>query len=290
MKVLVVGATGKFAGLIVPELKKRGITVRALVRDQSHSETALRRGADETVFGNLENPSSLLRAAKGVDGVFHINPAFAPDEFSMGICMVEAARSVGVRRVVFSGVIHPSILSLSNHAAKLPVEEVLYESGMNFTVLQPASFMQNIERDWPGVLNRRRFALPYSVHRRVCYVDYRDVAEAAALAFSTNRLDYGTFELCAPGMFSRVDIAALMTEALGFPVAAAEVPFDEWAHEAGIPQGPLREGMHRLFENYDRHGFPGGNGLVLRAILQREPRTLAQYLGELAASSQQLAA
>lgn len=290
MKVLVVGATGKFAGLVVPELKKRGIAVRALLRDRRHEEAALARGADETVLGNLENPTSLLNAAKGVDGVFHINPAFAPREFDMGIAMVEAARAAGVRRFVFSGVIHPSILSLNNHAAKLPVEEVLYQSGMNFTVLQPASFMQNIGQRWPDDINPGRFALPYSMHRPICYVHYGDVAEAVAIAFTSQRLDYGTFELCAPGMFSRVEVAALMTEAFGFRVTAAEIPFDEWAWSANIPHGPLRDGMHRLFDHYDRHGFPGGNPLVLRSILQREPRTLAQYLKELAGSSRRQAA
>jgi hypothetical protein len=81
-----------------------------------------------------------------------------------------------------------------------------------------------------------------------------------------------------------------MSAALGFPVKAAEVPFDEWADAAGLPAGARREGMCRLYEHYDRHGFPGGNDLVLRGILGREPRTLEQYIGELAASGQRMAA
>ena len=32
MKVLMVGASGDYASMVVPELKKRGATVRALVR------------------------------------------------------------------------------------------------------------------------------------------------------------------------------------------------------------------------------------------------------------------
>jgi uncharacterized protein YbjT (DUF2867 family) len=40
MKVLKIGATGKYAGLVVPELKQRGATVRALVRDESKSGAA----------------------------------------------------------------------------------------------------------------------------------------------------------------------------------------------------------------------------------------------------------
>jgi hypothetical protein len=36
-----------------------------------------------------------------------------------------------------------------------------------------------------------------------------------------------------------------------------------------------------MFAEYDRHGFHGGNSLVLRAILGREPRTVAEYVAEL---------
>jgi len=290
MRVLVVGATGQYAGLVVPELKRRGVTVRALIRDQRQEAYARERGAEETVLGNLENPTSLLKAAKGMDGVFHINPAFTPHEFDMGIAMIEGARAAGVRRFVFSGVIHPSILSLSNHAAKLPVEEVLYQSGMNFTVLQPTMFMQSIENAWPDLVQRARFALPYSIYRKASYVDYRDVAEVVGLAFSSDRLDYGTFELCAPGMVDRAELAELMSEAVGFRVKAGEVQFDEWANAAHLPLGPVRDGLRQMYADYDRHGFPGGNPLVLRAILGREPRTLRQFVHELAASEQRRAA
>ena len=35
--------------------------------------------------------------------------------------------------------------------------------------------------------------------------------------------------------------------------------------------------------HYDEHGFHGGNALVLRSMLGREPRTLHDYIAELAA-------
>ena len=117
----------QFASLVVPELKQRGATVRALVRDESKSGAARQWGADETMIGDLHDPHSLRAAAVGVDGVFHINPAYAPDEADLGVAMVEAARAVGVRKFVFSGVIHPSISKMSNHVAKRPVEEAIYE-------------------------------------------------------------------------------------------------------------------------------------------------------------------
>jgi uncharacterized protein YbjT (DUF2867 family) len=282
MKVLMVGATGKYASHVVPELKQRGVTVRALVRDKDKVDVALQQGADEAVVGDLRDSEGLLTAAKGVEGVFHLNPAFAPNEADLGMAMVKAATEAGVRKFVFSSVIHPSISALSNHAAKRPVEEALCESGMQFIILQPTMFMQNFDSGWQAVMEKGRFALPYSKHAKASYVDYRDVAEVAAIAMTSDRLDYGTFELCDAGMVDRVELAGMMSEALERPIEAGEPTFEEWAQIAQIPPGAMRDGMQKMYVHYDRYGFPGGNALVLRAILSREPRSLRQYFYELA--------
>ncbi len=284
MKVLMVGANGQYAGLVLPELKKRGAVVRALVRDEKGAEKARKAGADEAAVGNLEDSGSLRRAAEGVDGVFHINPAFAPHEGDLGVAMVRAAADAGVLKVVFSGVIHPTIARMSNHIGKQPVEEALYESGLRYVVLQPTMFMQTIAAGWGQAVEKNRFALPYSTQKKASYVDYRDVAEAAAIGLTSNKLDYGTFELCAPGMVDRVELAAMMGEALGKTVEPGELPYDEWADMAHLPQGRMRDGLRAMYADYDRFGFPGGNALVLEAILGRAPRTLQSYLAELAAA------
>lgn len=252
------------------------------MRNPDKAEAARKQGADEVVIGDLNDSDSLRTAASSVDSVFHINPVFTPNESELGVAMVEAAKASGVRKFVFSSVIHPSISKLSNHAAKRPVEEALYESGMVFAVLQPTMFMQNFDGGWNAVLKHNRISQSYSRYAKVSYVDYRDVAESAALALTGDRLDYGTFELCAPGMVNRVEIAAMMSEAVGRTIEASETAFDEWAQAVKMPEGFMREGMKTMSASYDKHGFPGGNALVLKAILGRKPRTLRQYIQELA--------
>jgi uncharacterized protein YbjT (DUF2867 family) len=281
MKVLTIGATGKYASYVLPELKQRGATIRALVRDETKADAARQQGADEVAVGNLDDALSLRAAADRVDSVFHINPAFAPNEAELGVAMVEAAKASGVRKFVFSGVYHPSISKLINHAAKRPVEEAIYESGMDFTVLQPSMFMQNFEAGWDAVIQQGHFSLPYSKLAKACYVDYRDVATVAAMALTGDELRYGTFELCAPGMVNRVELAVMMSEASGRTIEADESPFDRWAQVAKIPDG-LRENLRVMYQDYDQYGFPGGNAIVLRTLLGREPRSLPQYFKELA--------
>jgi len=277
-----VGATGKYAHHVLPELKKRGIKVRALVRDRDGERKARENGADETALGDLENARGLIAASVGVDGVFHIGPAFTPRESDMGVTMVDAAKAAGVRKFVFSSVMHPSLSKLTNHASKRPVEEAVYDSGMTFTILQPAIFMQTMERGWTEVIRSGRFALPYSRRVKTSYVDYRDVAELAAEAFVTDKFDNGTFELCAPGLFNRSEIAALMSEALDLRIDAGDISFDVWADRERIPEGTMRAGLKRMYAEYNQHGFRGGNATVLKCLLGREPRTLQEFFHELA--------
>jgi uncharacterized protein YbjT (DUF2867 family) len=280
-----IGATGKYAHHVLPELKKRGVKVRALIRSRDGEKVARERGADEAVIGDLAEPRGLISAAVGADAVFYIGPAFAPRESDMGVIMVEAAKAAGVGKFVFSSVMHPSISKLTNHAAKRPVEEALYESRMTYTVLQPAIFMQTMDGGWKEIIRSGRFALPYSRRVKTCYVDYRDVAKVAAEALVSDRFDNGTFELCAPGMFNRSEIAALMSEALDLRIDAGEVSFEVWAESARIPEGNVREGLKRMYADYNQYGFHGGNDTVLKCMLGREPRSLKEYFRELAVRS-----
>jgi len=276
MKVLMIGATGRFAGLVLPELKKRGITVNALVQDNLKAEKAIQNGADKTMIGSLDDKQSLIKAATGMDGVFHILPAFR-NEVAAGLNMVSAAITAGVKKFVFSSVYHTS-LSLVNHAEKRFAEEALYRSNMDYTILQPAMYMQMLSDAWKSAKELGQIIMPYSKLSKMSYVDYRDVAEAAALAMTNTELSYGTFELCSRGTYNRVDLAELMSAALGKNVEASEIPTDQWAKQVQIPAGELRDGLIAMNKEYNQYGFSGGNALVLKTILGREPRTVHQFI------------
>jgi uncharacterized protein YbjT (DUF2867 family) len=279
--VLTVGATGPIAGLIPSALMSRGIKVRALVRSPAKADALREQGLDDIAIGDLRDLASLERAVRGVDGVFHIGPAFLEDEAQLGINMVEAARSAGVRRFVFSSVIQPTSSRLSNHASKIPVEDAIYASGMEYVVLQPANFFQNIGQAWNSVVQKGIFGEPFSKIARIGRVDYRDVAEAVGIAFADDRLTYGTFELCAE-LMNREEIVAVMSDVLGRRIEATERAFDEWAAATGVPLGEgQRQGMKRVFDYYE-HSPLGGNSLTMEAVLQREPTKLRQYVETLA--------
>jgi uncharacterized protein YbjT (DUF2867 family) len=279
VQVLTIGSTGQFAGLVLPALVDQGLKVRALVHDPAKAQRLADTGVDETVAGDLRDPGSMRSALQGVDGVFLIIPAFAADTAALGTSLVAAAQQAGVRRVVFSGVYHPS-LSLVNHASTRPIEEALYRSGLEFTVLQPAMFMQGLAGAWTSARERGVFAMPYAKESAMTFVDYRDVAQAAATAFATDELVNGTFELAAGGTVSRSELAGIMSRHAGCEVSAVDLdPADALA---AMPNGFERDGLTAMFDDYTKYGFRGGNNLVLRTILGRVPRSLDEFFAELA--------
>jgi uncharacterized protein YbjT (DUF2867 family) len=281
-KVLAIGAAGSFAGHIPAALRKRGIRVRALVRSQTEAEAVRTQGNDDVAIGDLRDVASLDAAMRGVNGVFHIGPAFVEDEAQLGLNVIEAAQRAGVRRFVFSSVIQPTITRLSNHANKIPVEDALYASGLEYVVLQPANFFQNIGKAWPGVVAQGVFNEPFPKSVRVAHVDLRDVAEVVSIAFADDRLTYGTFELCA-GLLNRIEIATTMSQILGRNIEAGEPSFFEWETASKVNfTSERREAMKKIFAYYS-HSPMGGNSLVLKAILEREPIGIRDYIESLAA-------
>ncbi len=271
-KILAFGASGPIAGLVLPELARRGAHVRAFVRRPDQRDPALAHGASEVAVGDLADASSVADALTGMHAVFYIAPVDLPDQAAIGQRLVAQAVHAGVTRFVFSSVIHP-VLSLPNHAAKAPVEQAMINSGLEFAILHPGVLYQNFAAAWREITERRILAEPWSNETRHSRVDYRDVAEVAAIALTEDRLINGTFELCAEAKLNRREIAAMLADVTGHEVEARRID--------PATLGPRANALRPMFEHYDRHGLHG-NALTLRAILGREPRGLRAYFEDLA--------
>ena len=249
LKVLAVGAAGPAPGLVIPELVKRGAVVTGFVHKPEDENSARSIGVTSVVVGELSDASAVDHALTGMDAAFYISPATLENEAAVGKQFVSAAKAAGVRRVVFSSVIHPILSELENHAAKAPVEEALLDSELEYVFLHPAMFFQNFASSWSRVKQTATYGEPWSNETRFSRVDYRDVAEVAAIALTEDRLLYGTFELSAEGHLNRHHVAALMGQVLGRTI----VPI-----KAELPaQGGPPPKLTRMFAWYDRHALLG---------------------------------
>jgi nucleoside-diphosphate-sugar epimerase len=123
---LVTGATGFTGGHLARALQARGYRVRALVRPATDASGLVDAGI-EVVDGDITDSSAVMRAAAGVDTVYHIAALFRtaghPDEYYRAVNVggthnvLDAAARHGVRRVVHCSTVgvHGAIRDVPSH-------------------------------------------------------------------------------------------------------------------------------------------------------------------------------
>ena len=277
--ILVTGASGKTGQAIVAALARAGASTRALVRRPSQFEGLIQLGANEVMAADMRLAADLRQAVENTRAVYHICPNVNPDEVVIGRRVLAAAKEARVDHVVLHSVLHPHTEQMPHHWNKSRVEESLFESGLAFTVIQPAAYMQNLLSGWKLITETGLLRNPYPVETRLSLVDLRDVAEAAAIVLTQRGHTGATYELTGTPPFTQTEVAEILSDALGRPVRAEAEPLTAWearARTAGLSDDQ-RAMLAKMFDYYARHGLIG-NPNILRWLLGREPTALAEFV------------
>ncbi len=285
LKVLVTGSHGRTGKPIVQALAKRGADVRAFVRDADQSSTLMDLGANEVAVGDMQKPDTIEPAIAGCEAIVHIGPPMHPDEKEMTANFVSAAKQVGVGRFIYYSVMHPLRRDVRHHSLKLDTEEMVIESGVPYTIVQPIRYMQHLEPIWKRVNEEGVHAMPFNTHLKFNVVDLIDLAEATARVTLDDGWLYGTFELAGPEPLSQDDMAKIIGDVIGKPIRAEATPIakmQEKARAAGASDDRVKQ-MTIMNEHYDRFGFLG-NPRILETILGRAPTTFKAYVERLNAA------
>lgn len=276
--ILVTGAAGKTGRAVIRALAARRQVVRALVHRQRQASVAVETGAQDVIAGDMRDQAVMTQAMDRVRAVYHICPNMSPDELSIGRVAFEAARAAGVEHLVYHSVLHPQTEAMPHHWQKLRTEELLFELGLSYTILQPAAYMQNVMAYWDQIVQQGLYAVPYAAETRLGMVDLGDVAEAAAIVLSEEGHAGATYELAGTDVLTPVEVAETLERQLGRPVRAQTVPLKMWekgARAAGLGDYQV-ETLLQMFRYYERHGF-WGNPHVLTWLLRRSPTSFASF-------------
>ncbi len=230
--------------------------MRAVARSESISD--LRVDGVETVVGDLLEGETRRRALEDATTVVHIGPTANQHEVAIGIAVADAAEAAGIERFVLFSVYHPQIEYLINHQNKARVEDFVVASPLPYTILQPMHYLQNV--DPAQVAREGVLRLPYSMERKLSFVDLADVAEVCAKVIVEDSHRFATYPLCGPDHLSGLEVADLIAARTGVPVAAESIEpaaflaFLDRQHPLGHYQ---RAYLSRLFGYYDACGLSG---------------------------------
>ena len=277
--ILVTGAAGKTGQAVIRRLVDKGCDVRAFVRRAEQKNGILSLGAREAICGDLSNRSDIEQAFAGVAKVYHICPNVDPQELEYAELMIEVASAANVAQFGYHSVLHPQTESMPHHWRKMRVEEILFESGLPFTIVQPCAYMQNLLGQTESLLKESAIRVPYSTKSRFSLVDLEDVAAAVATVLSGPNHIGAIYELAGQEVLDHEQIASIIGAELGQPIRADRVSLVEWeraARSAGMGDYQINT-LISMFKYYERFGF-WGNSNVLTLLLGRRPTSFEAFV------------
>ncbi|WP_080056352.1 SDR family oxidoreductase [Spirosoma aerolatum] len=192
MKTLVIGGTGTIGRLVVDELVQQNVAVRVLITSPDQA-TLFPKGV-ETVVGHLEQPATLPKAFNDIDTVALLNQR-CPTEGAQGQYAIAAAKRAGVRKMVYLS--QYKVRRIPHLKAKVIIENVLTQTGMEFVMICPTLVYQNDLIIGSSIAS---YGIPPQVidGMGVNRVDARDVADATVKAILTDEFNGLSIPLVGP--------------------------------------------------------------------------------------------
>jgi uncharacterized protein YbjT (DUF2867 family) len=283
VKILVIGGTGNVGGAVVKELLKRGAKVRVLVRRQP-DEGKLPAGV-EVAIGDLLDPVSVAQAMQGVDKLYLLN-AVAPDELTQGLIAYDLAKRRKLQHIVYHSVFRVEhFKDVPHFASKLAIENAMRAFDIPFTIIRPNYFNQNDATLKDPLTKAGIYPMPLGPVG-ISAVDIRDIAEAAAIALTSDGHAGKTYNLNGPEVLSGPRMASIWSGLLGREIRYGGDDLDAFEEQMRqqVPSWSAFD-IRMMFQGYLERGFAAEAGDVetLTEMLGHRPRRYEDFARETAA-------
>lgn len=261
--ILVIGSTGKIGRRVIHTLASKGCPVRGGSRNSA-------------IPFDWDKPDTWAPALDGVKAAY---VSYYPDLAFPGAAekieaLTKLAAAAGVQKLV--------LLSGRGEAHARLCEDIVRNSGLDFTVVRAAWFAQNFSEGYlqPAVLDGV-VALPAGDVKEP-FVDADDIADVAVAALTEDRHNGELYEVTGPRLMSFAEAATEISEAAGIPLRYQPITLDAF-HAAMMETdgediaGIITEICRETLGGHNAHLTDG----VQRA-LGREPRDFADFCRDVA--------
>ena len=277
--VLVAGATGRQGGAVVRHMLPQGWKLRALTRNlKSYASQQLAEKGVELVQGDLDDPESLKRAARGVYGIYSVQDFWtvgARREIQQGKNLAEVSRKVGAEHLVYSSVGGAERnTGITHWETKWEVEKHIRSLKVPVTILRPVSFMEtyHILEVEVGLL-RGKLADPIRSDKPYQTIATDDIGAFAALAFERPRDFIGVELEIAGSELTNIDAAKVFSRVLNRPVKFQKLPLP-------VVRLVLGKEFYEMFRWFNKEGYKANIPELRRRYPEVRLHSLEDWLRE----------
>jgi len=272
MTIGVTAATGHLGRLVVEKLKgKTGGAIIALVRSPARASglgVAVRE-ADYT------KPATLKPALAGVDTLLLISGSDVGHRAAQHHNVIEAAKAAGVKRIVYTSLLHADVSPISLAAEHRQTEAELKASGVPHTILRNGWYIENHTGAIGGALAGGA-VIGSAGDGKFSSAARADFAEAAAVALVGKDHQGKTYELAGDEAYTLSDFAAELSRQTGKTIPCKNLPVAEYAAALagfGLPE-PIAKAVASWDVDASNEALFDGNR-QLSALIGRPTTALA---------------
>lgn len=221
MKILVFGASGSQQFHVIAEAKKKGAKVIAATSSEKSFEKLKQAGATP-ILANLNDADKMLEITKGIDAIAFIIPVSLPNPFDglqYAKNVIDAAKANEVKKIVWntSGWLESQKIGSPVDDVKLDVRDYLNNSGLDYVIIEPTIYMENMMGPFcaPFIKNEKKLAYPTPEAMPIGWIASRDVSAFVVEAIYNSDLKADTFKISGLENLKGNDLANKFSKGVG---------------------------------------------------------------------------
>jgi uncharacterized protein YbjT (DUF2867 family) len=274
--ILLTGVTGKIGGETARQLVAKGASLRALVRDEAKAAD-LKAAGVELVVGDIADADTVRQAMDGVDKAFLLLPNGEHQE-AWEKQFTDLAVAAGVKHLVKMS----SMEAVADAETPIPQahwasEEHIRASGLDWTIIKPNFFMQNLLGSAGSIKEKRKFFLPMG-NGTTGMADARDIGAVCAEVLTGSGHVGKSYEITGPEVLTFFDAADRFSEVLGEKVEYVPLPMEQFREKmTGLLQPWHLNAVCELFREIAEMGLDHTTS-TFKELIGREPISLKQFV------------
>ncbi len=228
------GASGVLGHAAALHFLEKGYTVTAFARDTAKVRDLHDKGA-QIIAGDINDPASfndifqdkdiVLTAVHGMIGRGKNRSENVDERGHKNL--IDAAKKAGVKHFIYTSIIgaspdHP----LDFCRTKYAVEQHLERSGMNYTIIRPAAFMEWHAYRLLGknIIDKGKTMIPGKGETPMNFISVVDVVGAIDCIIDSDRYINTIVTLAGPENLTRNQVAEMFGKATGKPFKVGHIP------------------------------------------------------------------
>ena len=246
MKIGITGATGQLGRIVVTKLKEKvsADNIVALVRSISKTSDL----GVEAREADYSKPETLNSSLNGLDTLLLISSSEVGQRATQHRNVIEAAKSAGVKWIVYTSLLHADTSTLSLAGEHLETESALLQSGIPFTLLRNGWYTENYTGSIGGALAGGAF-IGSAGEGKISSAARADFAEAAVTVLTSSGHEGKVYELAGDEAYTLTELSAEISKQTGKNIPYQNLPEAHYA--AALTNFGLPEGLAKAIAGWD---------------------------------------